>query len=140
MFPTLTVQPGMSVLPAGTLNVLQGFVPSKLPFWNGAANAQPGAGRIEVRGGRWKEPVFQFVDDAGFVLGPLDFGEAIRIRVGRQLGGDGPVRAQEEQRELSIGLDDDARRVDHQHPDWCGIERLLKEGKTWFHNRPLRRE
>jgi hypothetical protein len=32
MFPTLTVHPGMSVLPAGMSKALQGFVPSKLPF------------------------------------------------------------------------------------------------------------
>src|SRR2546423_4803581 len=44
MFPTLTVQPGMSVLPAGKLSPapqIEGAPTSKLPFWNGAANATP---------------------------------------------------------------------------------------------------
>src|SRR6266700_567003 len=45
MFPALTVQPGMSVLPTGMLNVFV-HVPllppiSKLPFWNGAADTAP---------------------------------------------------------------------------------------------------
>ena len=41
MLPVLTVQPVISVLPAGMLNVLHGLMPpaSKLPFWNGAAAA-----------------------------------------------------------------------------------------------------
>jgi hypothetical protein len=41
MLPTLTVQPGVKLLPAGMLNTKQAGAPiSKLPFWNGAAPAQ----------------------------------------------------------------------------------------------------
>src|ERR1700716_1265988 len=41
MFPTLTVQPGVKVVPDGILKLLHATPISKLPFWNGAHHDAP---------------------------------------------------------------------------------------------------
>src|ERR1700682_6409097 len=41
MFPILTVQPGVKVVPDGILKLLHAMPISKLPFWNGAHHDAP---------------------------------------------------------------------------------------------------
>ena len=58
---------------------------------HGAADAEPRAWGIQVRRRGRKEPVFQLLHNAGFMLGLLDFGEPIAISVRGEFGRNGPI-------------------------------------------------